>query len=114
MMYGSPEFLWIEDGRGEWIWAVEDWVTEDDVAPQKLIEFEGGLYAAAVSIDGDDESGEDVYNKIKQWIDTSGFELDERPDRRTLCNMPNPTDEIRNALGYHQLDIYVPIKIRAK
>ena len=43
MMYGSPEFLWIEDERDEWISAVEDWVTEGDISPQKLIDFEGGV-----------------------------------------------------------------------
>ena len=114
-IYGSADFLWFEEnGRGEWIWAVEDWVTEADTAPYKIIEFEGGLFAAAVSIDGDDVSGEWVYGKIEKWIETSGFESDERPGHRPLCHMLNPTVEINKALGYQQLDIYVPIKILSK
>jgi hypothetical protein len=36
--------------RANWIWAVEDWVTEEDVKPYELITFEGGLYAAAMSV----------------------------------------------------------------
>jgi DNA-binding transcriptional MerR regulator len=113
LMYGSPDFLWFEeDMRAEWIWAVEDWVTEADTAPYKMIEFEGGLYAAAVSVDGDDDISGRVYGGIKKWVESSGFELDERPGHRTLCHMLNPTDDIKNALGYHQLDIYVPIKLR--
>ena len=113
MMYGAPDFLWFEeDMKAVWIWAVEDWVTEKDTAPYELIEFEGGFYAVAMSVDGDDDIGRRVYAGINKWLETSGFELDERPGHRTMCHMVNPTDEIKDALGYHQLDIYVPIKIR--
>ncbi len=115
LIYGAPDFLWFEeDMRAVWIWAVEDWVTEVDVEPYEIIEFEGGLYAAAMSVDGDDDINGRVYEGIKKWLETSGFELDERPGHRTLCHMVNPNDEIKAALGYHQLDIYVPIKVRIK
>ncbi len=115
LMYGAPDFLsFEEDMRAVWIWAVEDWVTEADVEPYEFIEFKGGLYAAAMSVDGDDDINGRVYEGIKKWLETSGFELDERPGHRTLCHMVNPTDEIKAALGYHQLDIYVPIKVRGK
>ncbi len=113
LIYGAPDFLWFEeDMRAVWIWAVEEWVTEADVEPYEIIDFEGGLYAAAMSVDGDDDINGRVYEGIKKWIETSGFELDERPGHRTLCHMVNPTNEIKAALGYHQLDIYVPIKVR--
>ena len=115
LIYGAPDFLWFEeDMRAVWIWAVEDWVTEADVEPYEIIEFKGGLYAAAMSVDGDDDINGRVYEGIKKWLESSGFELDEQPGRRTLCQMVNPTDEIKAALGYHQLDIYVPIKVRSK
>ena len=115
MIYGAPDFLWFEeDMKAVWIWAVEDWVTEEDTIPYELIEFEGGLYAAAMSIDGDDEIGSRVHSGILKWLEGSGFELDERPGHRTMGHMVNPTDEIKNALGYDQMDIYVPIKIRGK
>lgn len=115
MMYGAPDFLWFEeDMKAVWIWAVEDWVTKEDTLPYELVEFEGGLYAAAMSIDGDDDIGGRIYSGILKWLENSGFELDEHPGRRTMCHMVNPTDEIRNALGYDQLDIYVPIKIPEK
>ncbi len=115
LMYGAPDFLWFEeDMRAVWIWAVEDLVTEADVKPYELVEFKGGLYAAAMSVDGDDDINGRVYEGIKKWLETSGFELDEGPERQTLCHMVNPTKEIKAALGYNQLDIYVPIKIRNK
>lgn len=112
LMYGAPDFLGFEGDKAVWVWAVEDWVTEADTEPYELIEFEGGLYAAAMTIDGDDDISGRVYTGIKKWVETSGFELDERPGRQTLCHMVNPTDEIKNALGYHQQDVYVPIKVR--
>ena len=115
MMYGAPDFLWFEeDMKATWIWAVEEWVTKEDTAPYEIIEFEGGLYAAAMAIDGDDDISGRIYSGILKWIEDSDFELDERPGHRSMCHMLNPTDEIRNALGYDQLDIYVPIKIRGK
>lgn len=110
--YGAPDFLWFEEGKVTWIWAVEDWVTEADTKPYELIVFEGGLYAAAMSVDGDDDINGRVYNGILEWLKTSGFEIDERPGHCTLCHMLNPTEEIKQALGYHQMDIYVPIKVR--
>ncbi len=115
MIYGAPDFLWFEENmQAVWIWAVEEWVTQKDTAPYELIEFEGGLYAAAMSIDGDDDMGNRVYSGIIKWLEDSGFELDERPGHRTMGHMVNPSDAIKNALGYDQMDIYVPIKIRGK
>lgn len=113
MIYGAPDFLWFEeDMKAVWIWAVEDWVTEQDTNPYEIIEFEGGLYATAISVDGDDDMGGRVYAGIIKWLEDSGFELDERPERRTMGHLINPTEAIKNALGYDQMDIYVPIKIR--
>ena len=110
IMYGAPDFLWFEDRKAQWIWAVEDWVTKEDTEPYELIEFEGGLYAVATSVDGDDDINDKVCGGIQKWLKTSGFESDERPGHRTMCHMVNPTDEIKEVLGYHQMDIYVPIR----
>lgn len=112
LLYASPDFMWHEDGKTVWDWAVYDWATEEDTAPYCIREVEGGLYAAAISVDGDDDINGRVYQGIKRWIEGSGFELDERPGHQTLCHMPNPTDEVKKGLGYHQLDIFVPIKLR--
>ena len=113
MMYGAPDFLWSEeDGQAVWIWAVKENVEAADTAPYELIDFEGGLYATAVAVDGDDESNQRVYNGIKKWIDESGFVVDERAERRTMCHMLNPSEELHRVLGYDQLEIYVPIRIK--
>ena len=89
-------------------------MTEADVSPYELIEFEGGLYAAVMSVDGDDDINGRVIGGIRKWLETSGFEPDERPGHQILCHMVNPTDEIMDALGYHQMDIYMPIKVKGK
>ncbi len=114
MIYGSPDFLSFEGDKAVWIWAVEDGVTREDVAPYELIEFEGGLYAEAMSVDGDDDIRNRVYAGILKWIEESGFELDERPWHRSMGHMLNPSEEIKGALGYDQMDLYVPIKIRER
>jgi DNA-binding transcriptional MerR regulator len=109
----SPlDFMFFEpDGRGMWLFAVEDWVTEKDTDGYEIIEFEGGLYANAVSIDGDDDINGRVYTGIKAWIDSSGFELDEREGHRAMCHMI-VGEKMNRGLGYKQLDIFVPIKLR--
>lgn len=117
-MFGFPHFIGMKDVGSEsyafWFWGVKDWVTEADTEPYELINFEGGLYAVAVSVDADDDIMNRVYYGIQKWLETSEFEFDESPKRCTLYHMVTPTEEIRGALGYDQLDIYVPIKIRNK
>jgi hypothetical protein len=112
-VYFSPlDFMWFEDGKTVWWMAVENDATSDDCGGYEIIDFEGGLYAAAMSVDGDDDISGRVYTGIKNWVATSGFELNEYPGHQTLCHMVNPTDEIKRGLGYHQLDIYVPIRLK--
>lgn len=102
--------------KGEMICSVKDSVHAEDVYPFKLIDFPGGLYAMAVSIDEDDESIQKVQDKISQWIDTTNFELDE--SRSFMFNMPYLDEEnqyqkdIEKGLGYRQMQRYLPIKLK--
>lgn len=114
MLCGAPDFLWGEDGMAEWIWAVRDGVTDADAAPYALRDFEGGLYAVATAVDGDDESTGSVLAAMQAWIAGSGFESDERPGRRVMYHMLSPEEEIRAALGYDQTEIFVPLRIRRR
>lgn len=64
---------------------------------------------------GKDSFAWQSYLKLERFrLENSGFELDERQGRRTMGHMVNPTDEIKNALGYNQMEIYVPIRIRGR
>lgn len=110
VIFDAPDFLCEKNGSLEWIWRVKDNITEADTAPYKIIEHTGGLYAAAVSIDGDDESGGRVLQKIEKWIEKTNFVID--GSRATSAHMIYADEEIRKGLGYHQLNFYAPIKLK--
>ena len=114
LSFSPLDYMFFEpDGRGMWLYALEDWVTENDTNGYEIIEFDGGLYANAVSVDGDDDINGRVYVGIKTWVESSGFELDERAGHQTMCHMI-VGEEMNRGLGYKQLDIFVPIRLRSK
>lgn len=105
------DFLWYDpQQRGmEWGFA---WAEGMDTADFEMTDFEGGLYAAAISWDEDETDGERVYRGVKQWIAESGsLELDERPGHWCMFHIVTPP-EVKTATGENQLDIFVPIKIK--
>lgn len=110
IIFDAPDFLCENNGSLEWIWRIKDEITDADVAPYKIIEHPGGLYAAAVSIDGDGESGNKVMKKIEKWIEKTNFVID--GSRTTSVHMIYADEEIRKGLGYHQLNFYAPIKLK--
>jgi len=116
VIFDCFDFLLPKNDKAEWICAVKEDVTAADVSPLKLIDFPGGLYAMAVSIDEDDESILKVQDKICRWIESTNFELDKSRD--FMCNMPYSEEgdkankDIEKGLGYKQLQRYVPIKLK--
>lgn len=66
MIFDCFDFLISKEDKGEWICAVKDHVTQVDIAPFKLLDFTGGLYAMAVTIDEDNESINKVEGKVNQ------------------------------------------------
>lgn len=110
IIFDAHDFLCENNGNLEWIWRIKDEITEADTVPYKIIEHPGGLYAAAVSIDGDDESGHKVLHKIEKWIEKTNFVID--GSRATSVHMIYTDDEIRKGLGYHQMNFYAPIKLK--
>jgi DNA-binding transcriptional MerR regulator len=112
VIFDSPDFLYGKDGKAEWIWAIKDEITEVDTHPYKIIEYPGGLYAVAVSVDGDGESHDKVRRKTEKWLESTNFIID--GDRELMGHMIYPLDEIKAGLGYHQMNLYAPIKLRSK
>ncbi len=108
------DFMWYDPETSGTVWwyALEDWMSESEMEGYEVIDFEGGIYAAAVSRDADDADGWRVYTGIGDWISDSGcFEPDERPGHYTMnhiCGSP-ASDKI---LGYSQLEIFRPVKAR--
>lgn len=108
VIFDAADFLCEKDGKVEWIWALRDDVTKDDVFPYEIIEYPGGLYAVAVSVDGDGESNNQVRSKTERWLERTNFVIDK--DRGLMGHMIYVDDEIKEGLGYHQMNLYTPIK----
>ena len=110
IIFDSPDFLYGKDGKAAWIWALKYDVTETDVQPYEIINHPGGLYAVAVSVDGDGESHNKVRSKVEKWLESTNFVIDN--DRELAGHMIYVDDEIKEGLGYHQMNLYAPIKLR--
>ena len=110
VIFDCPDFLTGKDDKAEWFWGIKDEVTEADVTPYEITEFQGGLYAVAVSVDGDGESHNKVRGKTEKWLESTNFIIDS--DRRFAGHMIYVDDEIKEGLGYHQMNLYAPIKLR--
>lgn len=110
VVFDCPDFLCSKGGMAEWLWAIKDDVSETDTYPYDIIEYPGGLYAVAVSQDGDSESYDKVRKKVEKWLESTNFIVDS--EREYMGNMIYVDDEIRKGLGYHQLNLYIPIKLR--
>ncbi len=110
VIFNSCDFLCGREDKAEWIWAIRDEVTEADTYPYKIIEFPGGLYAAAVSVDGDGESHNRVRSKTEKWLENTNFVID--GDRELMGHMIYEDDEIKEGLGYNQMNLYAPIKLK--
>ena len=109
VIFDCPDFLTGQEDKAEWIWGIHDDVTDIDTEPYKIIEFQGGLYAVTVSVDGDGESHDRVRAKTNRWLETTNFVEDE--SRRKMGHMIYVDDEIQKGLGYHQMNLYLPIKL---
>lgn len=118
VIFDCFDFLLSKNDKAEWICAVKDEVTDADVSPFKIIDFPGGLYAIAVSIDEDNESIHKVEDKVHRWIESTNFELDKSRD--IMFNMPYlyedgadiANKDIEKGLGYKQMQRYFPIKLK--
>ncbi len=101
------DFLWFDSKREGFVWYYiynEELSIPEDF---ELVDFPGSLYAVASGIDGQDSS--DVINAIKNFIMEKGC-FEEDSSREYLGNIPTPPSAAK-AMGYNQMDYYVPIKI---
>jgi len=110
IIFDCPDFLTGKDGKAEWFLGIKDEATDADVEPYKITEFQGGLYAVTVSVDGDGESHDKVRAKVNRWLETTNFIEDE--SRVKMGHMIYPHNDIMKGLGYHQMNLYLPIKLK--
>jgi len=105
------DFMFFDQEKNHLVWyyALPDGL--EDTNGFDVVQFPGGLYAAAVSEDENDVDGDRVYKGIIEWVNNSNcFELDERPGHYTMFHVITP-DSAYQVMGYRQLDIFVPIKV---
>ena len=101
------DFLWFDKEQEKFLWYYiysEGMKIPDDF---KIVDFSGGLYAVASDIDGKDNT--EVLNQIKDFIKQKDC-FEEDTTRAYLGNVPTPPSASK-AMGYNQIDYYVPIKI---
>jgi len=110
VIFDCPDFLTGKEEKFEWFWAVGDEVSQADVYPYEIVEFVGGLYAVTVSMDGDGESHNKVRAKVTKWLETTNFEED--TSRVKMGHIIYYDEEIKKGLGYNQMNLYEPIKLR--
>lgn len=105
-MFPKDYLFW--DGAAEgfcWVYLYEDGMTVPDGFD--IIDFKGGLYAVATGIDG--QSGEEEKAAIRAFVESHGFIIDcSRPELGNCITPPAATD----ALGYVQMDYYIPIQVK--
>ncbi len=104
------DFMFYDVEAKELIWLYPYPASPAHPVPYDAVDFTGGLYAAAISRDGDDIDGERVLSQVKEWVlATNYFQIDETAERPVLFHVTT-SDSAFEKLGYRQLDIYVPIK----
>ncbi|MDF2544083.1 MAG: hypothetical protein K0S47_3801 [Herbinix sp.] len=110
----SPDFLCFNEPMS-FIWLK---LLPDDKVDTKgfeIIDFFGGLYVSAIAIDENIDDLMKTIDSLIQWIDEQdNFELDYRPGRYRMTRRftsDETSEVIEKALGYGQLEVYIPIKI---
>jgi len=111
LMWGPTSGAWVE-----WAFAVKEIpdATAGGVGIEgfEVIDFPGGLFAVAVSVDGDGKDHDRVHEGIQKWVRKSGcFALDETDERFCMGSITS-SPQARDAMGYHQMDLYFPIRVK--
>ena len=102
------DYLWFDKVNGgfAWYYMCDDNITVPDEF--ETIDFLGGLYAVSTDIDGQDNA--DALKAIKDFIKEKGC-FEEDNSREYLGNIIT-SKSTREAMGYSQMDYYIPIKIK--
>lgn len=119
LIYEPSDFLWhtgdpatYGKGTNVWIWALNDGVSEAEVAPYEILDFPGGIYLVATANENNPEDMNETISSMMDWINASPvFEYGDFP-ASGMCNMPAGDESIDQALGIAQQQIFLPLKYR--
>jgi Predicted transcriptional regulators len=96
-----------------WWYAIEDWVTEEDTDGFEIFQFEGGLFATAMTYDWNDDITVKAYYDLMDWIaEHDRYIYDDRPGHHVMFNALGPDDATR--LGFIQGEYFFPIAIKGE
>jgi len=107
---------WNDDtNKGYWLYSILGVDTSKfNTSGFEIIDFEGGLYAAATAIDPDNDkdSMQKTIQEVKDWVNQSKFfELDFDMKRKRCFMSQRPLgDKAENTMDYVQVEIFIPIK----
>lgn len=106
------DFMWYDAAEKGLVWG---YIYDEGVMAFDgfdLIDFDGGLYATAVARDQDDADHDRVRRGLIAWVEASeGLVRD--PSRYELGHVITPPS-VREALGYDQLALFLPIAVAAR
>ena len=100
------DFLYFDGNSFHWLYMYEAGL--DVPSEFEIIDFPGGLYAAATDID--QQADMDAMNmEVDRFLRENGFERDKtRPQLGNVITSP----AAQAAMGYEQMNYYFPIKIK--
>ncbi len=102
-LFPKDFLFWAGDGF-VWLYMYEDGMNVPDEF--EIIDFQGGLYAAATDID--QKTNRELMNtEIDKFLCENGFERD--TSRLELGNIIT-SPLAKKIMGYEQMDYYIPIK----
>lgn len=105
------DLMWFDDDAEALAWGYL-LGPDDDGSPWDVVPFPGGLYAAAVCRDLDDQDGERVLADLRDWVDASPLDADESAARPVLFRITTP-QAVADLLGHHQMELLVPCRLPA-
>jgi len=96
-----------------WWYAIEEWVSEEDVDGFEIFQFEGGLFATAMTYDWNDDITVKAYYDLMDWIaEHDRFMYDDRPGHHVMFNALGGDDTTR--YGFIQGEYFFPIAIKSE
>ncbi|MDR0897625.1 MAG: hypothetical protein LBN04_07190 [Oscillospiraceae bacterium] len=109
----ARDFMCWEPSENAQVWwlALEDWmIGQLDMGGYEIVDFEGGLYAAAVCDNSDPSDFARAYEGIGEWIaENQGVVIDDRLGHRVM-NHVICTDLRAGGWKDRQAALYVPIQ----
>lgn len=110
----SPDFLCFNEPMS-FLWLKLLPNEKVDTKGFEMVDFLGGLYVSAIAIDDDIDDLLKTIDNLINWINgQDNFELDFRPGRYRMTRRftsDESSEVIEKALGYGQLEVFIPIKI---